>query len=137
MKQDDDVVIEATSKAAVEAIESLSSRDDRDEQYNVNLASLHGAAIPTAVYTSVLHDYCASPSFYISFDHPRETIEPTAAGGVTTLSRRISSANAQGDTSAADIKSVNHGKRNLSKLHQTLTFFEAWMKLHRAVMGGL
>lgn len=98
---------------SVEAIESLySGWDDRDELYNVNLAPLHGAAIPTAVYTSVLHDYCASPSFYIRFDHPRETIEPTAAGGVATLSRRLPSANAQGDTSVADIESVNHGKRN-------------------------
>lgn len=58
VKQDDDVVIvvviEATSETAVEAIEALhSSWDARDELYNVNLAPLHGAAIPTAVYTSV------------------------------------------------------------------------------------
>ena len=67
--------------------------------------------VPPLSNTSVLRKYWTSPSFYTSLDNPRETTEPPAAGRFATLSHRLPNANAQGDTSVADIDSVNHGKR--------------------------
>jgi tubulin---tyrosine ligase len=111
-EQNNDVVIEATSKAAVKVIESLySSWDDRVELYNVNLPALLGAPSPTAVYTSVLRNHWTSPSFYTCLDNSSETTELAAAGGFATLSDRLPNTNAQGGTGIAGVDGVGHGKR--------------------------